>query len=68
MKKLKAYGIKEGLFLAGTGFALSSIGDSIGSTGLSKSGQAVSSYVPIAINIGAGATVINMARGLKRRR
>ena len=54
--------------LVGASIGMGILGDAFNSDGLKQGSQVASSYVPIAVNISAGSTVINMARGLKRRR
>lgn len=64
--KLKVKGVKESLGLAGLGIGLAVAGEAFKSDGLSKAGTTATSFIPLAVNIGAGATVINMAKDLRR--
>jgi hypothetical protein len=66
MKRLKLLGVKESLGIAGASIGLGVVGNAFNSESISQAGSAASSFIPAAINVGMGATVINMARDLKK--
>jgi len=65
MSKLKLKGVKETFGIAGASVGMGVIGEAINSEGLVKGGEVAGKFIPIAVNVGMGATVINMLKELK---
>ena len=58
-------GLKESFGIAGVGVGMGLAGEMFNSEGLKSSGEVAVGFVPIAVNIGMGATIIDMAKDLK---
>jgi len=63
---MKIKGLKESFGLAGASMGMGIIGEAFESEGLKGGGEVAGSFIPLAVNIGMGATIINMVKNIKK--